>query len=62
MTFLLTILAIVVVVGYGLSVYNAKVLAPAFETEKNKTKQLVRDILPAVKIHAINSPRDVRLT
>jgi hypothetical protein len=62
MTVLLTILGIVIVAGYGFSIYNAKILAPAFEAKKNKTKQLVRDILPAVRIHAINSPRDIHLT
>jgi hypothetical protein len=62
MNVLLIILAIAVVFGCGLWIYSSKVLTPAFEAEKNKTKELVRDILPGVRIHAINSPRHVHLT
>lgn len=62
MTVLLTILVIIIVAGLGFSIYNSKVLASALEAEKNRTKQLIRELLPEVKIHAVNSPRDVHLT
>jgi hypothetical protein len=62
MTVLLTILVTIVIAGLGFSIYNSKVSAPAFEAEKNRTKHLIRELLPGVKIHAVNSPRDVHLT
>jgi hypothetical protein len=54
MTTALIILACVIVAGYGFSLYNTKILAPAFETERKEIMKLVREALPGVKIHELN--------